>query len=187
MKKTIITLVALTSLSTFAGDSFRAMPKGALRTGNVSLGSYEFLKVVYDERDGFKPRANQKVKVEISDVNQERDSRYIQYVGQMGSENLGRATNVNTSLKVRVIEGSDTFGCTLSSSALDDGMDSIGYNDAELSCRVDAGKKSLLIVLKDYSENRVNAANAHYELFISYQKSGFFGTKKSFSAEIKAN
>lgn len=188
MKTTIIAILVLTSLSALAAGNFKTMPKGALRTGTVAQGNYEFLKVTYDERDGFKPRENLKVIVNFSGVKQETNPRYTQYVGQMGSENLGRATNVDTKLQVQITDGKDNFSCNLASSGLSDGMDSIGYDDAELKCDISAKKKNIRVILKDYSENRVNAADAHYEVIVNVHKSGAFsGKDTSFSAEIKAN
>jgi hypothetical protein len=75
----------------------------------------------------------------------------------------------------------------LSSRALDDGMDPIGYNDTELGCRIVEGNRTTRITLKEYSENRVDGAKAFYELIVESQKEGLFSkARKYFEAEIEA-
>lgn len=175
MKKLIIGLVALTSVSAFSVETFKSMPKGSLRNGTVANGSYEFHKVVYNERDGFQPRANKKVIVSISGIKQARDTRYTQNIGQTGSENQGRATDIDTRLSVRISDGKDTYGCLLSSKSLDDGMgDVIGFNDAELGCRLGSGNNMTIISLRDYSEYRVAGTKIFYELSVQSNSSEYF-------------
>ncbi len=187
MKKLLFAALALASVSAFSADVLKSMSKGALRTGTVAQGSYEFLKVEYKERDGFQPRSNRKVIVSVSDLSQKRDPRFSQNVGQSGSENIGRATDIKTSLSVKIQDGDDTYGCLLSSRALDDGMDPIGYNDTELGCRIVEGSRTTRITLKDYSENRVDGAKAFYELIVESQKESLFSkARKYFEAEIEA-
>ena len=187
MKKLLFAVLALASVSAFSADVLKSMSKGALRTGTVAQGSYEFLKVEYKERDGFQPRSNRKVIASISGLSQKKDPRFSQNVGQSGSENMGRATDIKTSLSIKIQDGNDTYGCLLSSRALDDGMDPIGHNDAELGCRVVEGNRTTRITLKDYSENRVDGAKAFYELIVESQSEGLFSkARKYFEAEIEA-
>ncbi len=187
MTKLLFAALALVSVSAFSADVLKSMSKGALRTGAVAQGSYEFLKVEYKERDGFQPRSNKKVIVSVSDLSQKKDPRFSQNVGQPGSENIGRATDIKTSLSVKIQDGHDTYGCLLSSRAIDDGMDPIGYNDAELGCRIVEGNRTTRITLKDYSENRVDGAKTFYELIVESQSEGLFSkARKYFEAEIEA-
>jgi hypothetical protein len=66
-------------------------------------------------------------------------------------------------------------------------MDPICYNDTELGCRITKGSRTTRIILKDYSENRVNGAKTFYELIVESESEGLFSkVRKYFEAEIEA-
>ena len=182
--KTIIwafILILITSFSAMAAETFQSMPKSALRLGTVPVGTYEFHKIIYQEEDGHQPRADKKVFVQVLKISQKKDPSYSQNVGQGGSENLGRATDIVTALQVRINDNGHEFACNLQSSGLSDGMgDAIGYDDAELRCF----GENLLIKLIDYSEN---LRDTNYEIFVQQYNTGVFSNKtKSFTASIEA-
>ena len=107
MKKLLIGLLALGSFSTFAAESLKSIPQGAIRQGLLTSATYEFNKIEYRERDGFKPRKDKKVLVTLSGIEQSRNSAYSNNVGQSGSENLGGpATDIKTKLNIRLYCGS---------------------------------------------------------------------------------
>lgn len=168
------------SLSALAAGIYQTMPKSALKRGTVPTGTYEFHKIIYQANDGHQPRPDKKVLVQVVRISQRRDPRYSQNVGQAGSENMGRATDLETTLQVRVNDNGREFACNLLSASLSDGFDPIGYNDAELRCNGD----SFTIRLFDYSEN---LADIHYEILVQRKNTGIFSNStETFSASIAA-
>jgi len=168
------------SLSAFAAGTFQTMPKRALKTGTVPAGTYEFRKIIYQANDGFQPRPDKKVFVQVLRISQRRDPRYSQNVGQAGSENMGRATDLETTLQVRVNDNGREFACNLISASLSDGFDPIGYDDAKLGCN----GENFSVKLFDYSEN---LADIHYEILVQKKNTGVFShSTESFSASIVA-
>ena len=193
MKKLLIGLLALGSLSALAAEPLKSIPKGAVRQGLLPGATYEFNKIEYRETDGFKPRKDKKVLATLSGIGQSRNSVYSNNVGQRGSENLGGpATDINTKLNIRISDGDNNYGCVLSSSILSDGFDPLGYDQEELKCdkELQNGKGRMIIKLVDNSENRVQGVQTHYQLTVNvFEEGGFFhrDIKIFYEAQIKAN
>ena len=187
MKRLLLGFIVLASISAFAGETFRVMPIGALRTGTLPLGSYVFNKVEYRDHDGHQPREELKVILEVFDIKQQKFPEYTQYVGELGSENMARATDIKTTIKVKITDGKKTFNCSMSSRGLQDFVsDSFGFDDASLRCSENSDKRFFDISLIDYSY-RVPGAPMFYELVVSSPRRGLFGSKiTTFSAEIVA-
>jgi hypothetical protein len=192
MKKIFIGLFALGSFSTFAAESLKSIPQGAIRAGVLTSATYEFNKIEYREADGFKPRKDREVLVTLSGIEQTRNSAYSNNVGQRGSENLGGpATDIKTKLNIRISDGDNNYGCVLISTTLSDGFDPLGYDQEELKCdkELQGRKGRMIIQLIDNSENRVQGVQTHYRLIVKlFEEGGFFNrdTEIFYEAEIKA-